>query len=109
MVFVFTFVTLGWLLFKLPNFNEAVDFLRSIVANKGLRPDLAVIAPVMLFSMPVIGYHVLSMKGVLLWRSRATEQPSHAWNRLEPVILAALLVLLFLNYGTSTAFIYFQF
>lgn len=53
---VFSFVTLGWLLFKLPRFEEAVDFLATLIRNVGVKPGFSHIVSVLIFSLPVVPY-----------------------------------------------------
>jgi alginate O-acetyltransferase complex protein AlgI len=98
---VFTFVTFGWLLFKLPHFGEAVDFCRSLVANRQLPSDLTLVSYILLYSAPVVlwhGHYVLeqSLRGRI-----ATV--------LKPLVYATALTAILLNSGSPGAFIYFQF
>ena len=95
---VFAFVTLTWLLFKLPEFSHVVAFLQAMGKNVFVRPNPGNVFYVCFFSAPVILYH-----GYYLWNSEKTK------NSLKPFLLGTMLFLLLLNSGTSGDFIYFQF
>lgn len=104
---VFIFVTLGWLLFKLPEFSQAVDFITTLVNNISVKPVLIRIIPVLIFSTPIILYHLPHFPGF-----------SHRWGGLmgsrtgkmtELLSFTLMLVMIILNKGSSNAFIYFQF
>lgn len=97
---VFLFVTLGWAFFKLTDFHHALGFLGSI-ARLRIAPNLSIILPVVLFSLPVLAWHA---RGLPWERGR---RPLAPW--VESCAFALMLVLIALNRGTSTAFIYFQF
>lgn len=102
---VFSFVTLGWLLFKLPSGWQGWDFLFSIVG----RPHTAIVYPQIigpaLFSIPVVIYHLAHYPGP---HPRPVSAPG--WGMLaRPCLLGVALVFIVLNSGSSTAFIYFQF
>jgi len=96
---VFTVVTLGWLLFKLPEFTHVLAYFKAIwespwhpgISNTG--------RSILLLSLPVVLYH-----GAYLWRERG-------WS-LAPVsqpALGAMAFLIALNAGPQAPFIYFQF
>lgn len=109
-IFVFCFVSLGWLLFKLPNFGEAIDFLATLVRNVKVAPGLTYIVPVLIFSFPVVVYHIPHFP---TFRNRQTENllkpKSLLWSVGKDIAIGIMLVLLFLNSGSSQEFIYFQF
>jgi alginate O-acetyltransferase complex protein AlgI len=95
---VFSFVTLAWLLFKLPNITEAAAYFRAILTNR-LTEDFALIASVIVFSAPVVAYyawHLMKRR----WR---------AVNRAEFLVLGMLVAGIVLNSGSAQKFIYFQF
>ena len=101
MLFVFSMVTLAWLLFKLPEFTHVIDYLRSIANNTGgseIQPPLVFF--VLLFSIPVVLYHLL-----YLWTRR--ERPQMA--TLRPLFHGTMLFLILVNSGSGASFIYFQF
>lgn len=99
-VIVFIFVTLGWLLFKLPNFHEALLFLQALVRNTGteLSGQRILILTVAIFSLPVLIYHAAH-----LWMRKPLRP---AW---EVVLYGVMLAACLLAPGLSGAFIYFQF
>lgn len=110
-IWVFSFVSMGWLLFKLPEFSQAVDFVVTLFRNVNIKPGLTYIVPVMIFSLPVLLYHlphfpplqrVLALNG-----DRFSKKRWVRWG--NDIMFGIMLVLLFLNSGSSNAFIYFQF
>lgn len=98
---VFSFVTLAWLLFKLPEFGHVVAYLKSIGSNLRLGDDNALISYIMLYSSPVVLYHIL----YLSTRSGRSFLP----RRLEYALYGCMVFLIVVNSGTPGAFIYFQF
>ena len=97
---VFTFVSLAWLLFKLPKFDEVLLYLQAMAANRSLPPIYWYLAVIGIFSMPVVLYHAIHW-----FRTRLTETPTG----FGPACYGAMLAATALNYGPSSAFIYFQF
>jgi alginate O-acetyltransferase complex protein AlgI len=97
---VFSFVTCAWLLFKLPNFNDVVQFVRAVATQWSIAPNYLLIFNVALYSAPIVllyAYH--------LWRRVRGELGAAA----ETVVLGTLLSLIILESGSPGAFIYFQF
>ncbi|MFD1466647.1 MBOAT family O-acyltransferase [Hymenobacter caeli] len=100
-LFVFGFVTLAWLLFKLPDFAHVVGFVRSVGQNWAQPADARLIAAILVYSLPVAGYHAY-----YLVRQRPLVAPVR---RLEYLAYGLLLFLVVVNSGSSGTFIYFQF
>lgn len=101
MLFIFSSVTLAWLLFKLPDFSHVLGYLKAVGSNfRGgdLQPLLLFF--VALFSVPVVGYHLLH-----LW----TRTPRPVMRTLRPVLYGVMLFLILVNSGSGASFIYFQF
>jgi len=102
---VFGFVTLAWLLFKLPDFNHVIEYLKSIVNNShagdvGLQ--FKIIVYILLYSSPVILYHLVFLyKNTVIYKSCV--------ERFGYVMYGMMLFLILVNSGSSGAFIYFQF
>lgn len=94
-VAVFVFVTLGWLLFKLPDFGDVIQYLTAISTNTQLRPSALRLLVIAAYVAPVVVYHLLP----------ASRWPERAKQAIEGLLLAAII----LNSGSSHAFIYFQF
>jgi alginate O-acetyltransferase complex protein AlgI len=99
-VLVFCYVTIAWLLFKLPNFDHVLAFLRSCATNWRLPADTRLIAFVMLYSLPVLFYHALALR-----KSRGYRIPPI----FQQLAYATCIIGLLINSGSSGAFIYFQF
>jgi alginate O-acetyltransferase complex protein AlgI len=106
---VFCFVSLGWLLFKLSDFSQAVDFIMTMTKNTSLPNNFIYIELVLLFSLPVIGYHLISLKNTNdAIKSYIDKHPS-SWHIFENMALGIMIAAISLNSGNSKEFIYFQF
>jgi alginate O-acetyltransferase complex protein AlgI len=95
---VFCFVTLAWLLFKLPDFSHVISYLGAIAENRAAT-NFQHIGHVVLYSAPVVAYHA--------WYLLKRERPGVG--RLEFLWLGIMLAAIILDSGTTGAFIYFQF
>ena len=105
---VFGFVTLGWLLFKLTNFHQAVEYVRAIPLNRHIPINPMLILPVLIYSIPVLLYHWrYVVKHKLHWASRLQMVQDRVL--ASPIPYAVMLALIIVNSGSSNAFIYFQF
>ncbi len=103
MLLVLGFVTFAWLLFKLPDFGQVIAFLRCLADNTALpdQPGLALAA--LLYSAPVVVYHLCHLYGC---RRRASlPLPAMSY----PLAYATMLFLIVSNPGQAGAFVYFQF
>ena len=107
---VLSFVSLGWILFKLPRFDEALNFLGALVRNIGVKPAWSYILPVVIFSLPVVVYHIPHFP---TWQNIIKNDLAKTTNKVsciyQDLALGIMLVLIFLNSGSSKEFIYFQF
>lgn len=100
---VFSLVSVLWLLFKLPHFDEVIAFARCVVRNGGA-PQTQSIFVIALFSLPVVAWHVWA--ALRPWR----ERQSALWmGRLDTVVHGAALLAVLTNSGSAGDFIYFQF
>jgi len=104
-LYVFGFVTLGWLLFKLPNGSQAADFLITLASNRQNPFDSSRCAAVLLFSLPVVIYHLVHYPDSPF----EALQRHRWWPALRQVSVGIALVFIILNSGSATDFIYFQF
>jgi alginate O-acetyltransferase complex protein AlgI len=100
-LFVFFFVTLAWLLFKLPQFNQVISYFSCIVHKLHMNPTPDLIAGLLVFSMPVILYHA-----AYLYKNTAVLK---FIKKIEFIPYAVLLFLIIVNSGSAGSFIYFQF
>jgi len=98
---VFLFVTLGWLLFKMPNFDHAIAFCRAMFANWGENIQFSPVIYIMVYALPVLIYHYLHLFKSSAFRAFVI--------RYQHVIYGALIVGILLNSGSPGSFIYFQF
>jgi len=103
----FHLVSFLWLLFQLPKFDEAVLYLREMAMWKsGFNPQP--IFSIVLFSSPVVLYHLWAAIRPMVWNGFQNEKPGLA-NLLANTTYALLLFLIVTNSGNAGAFIYFQF
>ncbi|MEI6141529.1 MAG: MBOAT family O-acyltransferase [Mariniphaga sp.] len=98
---IFGFVTLAWLLFKLPNFEHVIGYFRCLFNNFGNINDFQIIIYILLYSSPVILYH-----SIYLLKDRLFYKPYRSY---EYLLYGIMLFLIVVNSGSSGAFIYFQF
>ncbi len=107
---IFSFVSFGWLLFKLPRFEEAVDFAVTLVRNVKIKPAWTYIIPTLIFSLPVIIYHIPHFP---TWQNIIKDGGGKSLNKVgsiyQDLALGIMLAAIFLNSGNSKQFIYFQF
>ncbi|WP_223156731.1 MBOAT family O-acyltransferase [Sulfurovum lithotrophicum] len=96
---VFILVTLGWLLFKLPEFPQVILYCNAMIHNFNYPVNQTIITYVALYTFPVALYYVN-----YLLRTRTGK------NYLDTSIVYAIMLLnIFINSGSSGEFIYFQF
>jgi len=100
MLFIFLAVTLAWLLFRLPNFEEAVMYVKACFQNTGMVNNYISIFLISLYSLPVILYHLIYLK--------RRSSPAFLVKQ-EYLIYGAMIFLIITNSGTPGSFIYFQF
>ena len=101
--FVFSFVSFGWLLFKLTNIKEAISYLAAIGGNLGIRNDFDIILNVAVYSIPVLLYHLQYLARNSRFGGVGILERGHSF------IYALLLILVLVNGGIPGEFVYFQF
>lgn len=100
-LFVFTMVTLAWLLFKLPDFSHVIKYFQAMGNNIFIQSNVKLNMYIILYSIPVVIYHMLYLyKNSRLW---------FVLRKKEYILYAILLFFVITNSGTSGSFIYFQF
>lgn len=100
----FTFVSMAWLLFKLPQFDQAVSYVQHIGQNTQLpTPALSYLTMlcIVVYSIPVLLYHAWYLLRQSGWAVRV--------RRYAYLAYALMLFLILTNAGPSGDFIYFQF
>ncbi len=105
-VLVFSVVTAGWLLFKLPNFHDVFAFFGALVHNGGAAISRANAVMILVYSSPVALYHlnyVLGRNAVALGQARIIGRT------VRSVGYGLLCAAIVLNPGPPQTFIYFQF
>lgn len=96
---VFLCVTMLWILFRLPNFDEALKYLSGMfVPSTTPNPTKLFYNLALLYSLPVILQHLLPRS-----------LPGPVQRRAEPYMYGAMAALTYLEAGPETSFIYFQF
>jgi alginate O-acetyltransferase complex protein AlgI len=95
---VFSFVTLAWLLFKLPKFDQVIAYIGAMFHGTG-ETKYWMVAHILTYSIPVILYYAWHLM----------KQRWHGVKRYEFLIFAVMIVAIILDSGTTGAFIYFQF
>ncbi|MFQ5509956.1 MAG: MBOAT family O-acyltransferase [Leptospirillia bacterium] len=103
MLLVFLFVTYAWLLFKLPEFDHVIAYTKAIRNNGDLHTHYRLITMVLLYSLPVIAYHLHH-----LYRERLLRFVPASWTP-APAAYGLMLFLILANSGSPGAFVYFQF
>jgi len=104
---IFNLVSFLWLLFQLPRFEEAILYVKEVIHWRGgLLPQP--IFSFILFSAPVVLYHMWGAMRERFWFQFAADRPRVA-DFLMNLSYAILLFLIFTNSGNPGTFIYFQF
>jgi alginate O-acetyltransferase complex protein AlgI len=101
--FVFFIVSCMWLFFKLPEFTHIISLAQAFINNIGEENNLEFISYIMVYSSPVVLYHIFYL---------LKEHKPFIWSKIqkiEYVFYATLLFLIITNSGTMKSFIYFQF
>lgn len=102
-IWVFSFVTFGWLFFKLNDFNDVVAYLSAIRENGDLSHKKTVVFYIALYSFPIVLYHMAYLTKTYSTRGRQILE------RIEPYLYAVLFALVITNGGIPGEFVYFQF
>lgn len=103
---VFSFVTAGWILFRIPTLHGLKIFLKSLFSNLSFFPILnyALIIPIIVYSIPVLLYHL-----IYLYMENEHESADRYFSKIKPILLSIMLFLIVVSQGQSGSFIYFQF
>jgi len=99
---VFTVVTLGWLLFKLPHFADAIAYAGALLSNNAGVNHRQIDVIIAVLGLPVIAWHAH-----YLIARRRNRSLFAGWRK--PVALGLMLAAIVLNARASQPFIYFQF
>ena len=107
MAFVFTIVSLGWLLFKLPHFKEAIDYVICIFTNFTSINDIIFDIYynsrfINIYILPIFLYHFLYCYRNKSWMKRYILQYDY-------ILYGMMLFLIITNSGSVSNFVYFQF
>ncbi len=101
-VLVFCLVTFAWLFFKLPDFSQVVEYLKTIAANFSFSFNSKLCYNILLYSSPVFLYH-------LFYLLKQDKNFNLFFERNSYILYAVMLFLIVTNSGSSGSFIYFQF
>jgi alginate O-acetyltransferase complex protein AlgI len=108
-IFVFCFVSFGWLFFKLPKFEEVIGFVVSAAHNFKSSPNPYFVIPVLIFSMPVLVYHGIQLSEIQMVIKKYLLNSTEKRQLFKNLAFGFMLAALVLNSGRSSDFIYFQF
>jgi alginate O-acetyltransferase complex protein AlgI len=100
MLFIFSAVSLAWLLFKLPNFSQVISYLSACFNNTGLVSNYISVFLIFLYALPVVLYHMFYL---------IRQSKPFFLKKLEFVFYGMMIFLIITNSGTAGTFIYFQF
>lgn len=103
-IFVFSIVTLGWLLFRLPEFDHVIGYVSSVFSNFSQAlalKDIRNIGMILIYSIPVLTYHLYYIIKV--------KNSKFRFVKYEFAAYGLMLFFIFTNSGSADAFIYFQF
>ena len=98
---VLGFVTLAWLLFKLPDFSHVIGYCKCLINSRAPYNDYKFIVLISVYSGFVVLYHL-----AYLIKSTPLFVP---FKRVEYLFYGLMFFLIIVNSGSSGAFIYFQF
>ncbi len=99
MLFVFIMVSLAWIFFKLPDLTQVIQFCNALLANAKMAISIYVVITILLYSAPVIIYHVcyIYRKNIIKYQS------------LQYLLYGMMLFLIITNSASPREFIYLQF
>lgn len=109
---VFSYVTLGWLLFKLPEFSHVIRYVKAVMFNMNRDHHYPSLYGAILFSTPVLLYYFRKIlkNGQSSGVARSGKADSLFLSIFnEELVYALLLAGIIINSGEPGAFIYFQF
>ena len=96
---VFSLVTLGWLLFKLPEFGQAVRYILALGGNFDMPHRKDVLMMIFFYSFPIMVYYA----------NYLMTQKTNKNYMNNSIVYALLSLAIATNSGSSGEFIYFQF
>ncbi|MFH0758626.1 MAG: MBOAT family O-acyltransferase [Bacteroidota bacterium] len=102
MVFVFSMVTLAWLLFKLPEFSHVTEYVKTLFINTNMSVDIPLVTRIFFYSSPVVLHH-------LYYMYNRTHVGNQKYRKFEFLLYGCMIFLILSNSGIPGAFIYFQF
>jgi len=100
-ILVFLFVTMAWLLFKLPEFAHVIEYVKAMVNNTGWSFDVNRCYYISVYASPVFIYHAFYL---------LKSQPVFfVIRRYQYIAYGIMLFFIVTNSGSPGSFIYFQF
>ncbi|CAH0997918.1 hypothetical protein EMA8858_04053 [Emticicia aquatica] len=100
-MFVFTWVTFAWILFKLTDFSHVIDFFKTLAENRPFPATKLLIVYILLYSLPVFLYHQVYLLKDKKWLINI--------KKFDYYVYGLMLFLIITNAGSIAEFIYFQF
>ena len=98
---VFGYVTAAWLLFKLPDFGNVVDYVTAISHNTDMSGSSDTRWFIAMYSIPVVAYHFI--------RAYRQRFAIIDWPHVAPFLYGLMIFLIATNSGVQQSFVYFQF
>ena len=98
---VFAYVTAAWLLFKLPDFGNVVDYVPAIWHNTDMSGSSDTRWFIAMYSIPVVAYHFI--------RAYRQQFALIDWPHVAPFLYGLMIFLIATNSGVRQSFLYFQF
>lgn len=103
----FNIVTFLWLPFRLGDFHQEIEYLRTIAKGTlDIKPQMFFV--LICFSLPVVVYHIWGATAKIRGHMR-DRAGSQLYSLIESSILGLMLFMILVNFGAPSAFIYFQF
>ena len=87
----------------LPNFEDVIEYFKTVYDNVSLSDKIPIINYILLFSYPVLGYHILYLlKNQYALINRIIQ-------KTEYIFYGIMIFMILTNAGSPGDFIYFQF
>lgn len=96
---VFSIVTIGWLLFKLPNFDQVILYVKAFFTNSSLSINKLSLLLIACYSFPIVLYHF----SYLIYQRTDRNYLNNNF------VYSVMFFFIVTNSGSSGEFIYFQF
>lgn len=100
-ILIFTAVTFGWLLFKLPEFSHVIQYFEALYINSTFSTDINLCTRIAVYSSPIFFFHA--------WHLLKQYSFANIISKHNYFLYGGMLFLILTNSGLPGKFIYFQF